>query len=196
MRTSKIGLAAPMMIFSVLACAVPAPAQVNPDAATTDAARGRCPDPWVALALDNQYGRGKWGPALCAVKLYNGGVWASFADLNRAVAENWRARRAQSIKLMTHRSVPGSIVIVEGGTPVALLAANLVAAGGGNLIGNDSGSLIGTDGGTLVAAGGGNLASLPNASFGPSQYSLQSVPGRIPVKKVSMGPNALSWQPR
>ncbi|MEI9849989.1 MAG: hypothetical protein WDN24_02915 [Sphingomonas sp.] len=176
--------------------AVPAFAQANPDAATTNAARGRCADPWVALALDNQYGRGNWGPALCPVKLYNNGQWGSFAELNRAVAENWRSRRAQAIKLMTHRSVPGSIVIVEGNTPVALLPASLVAAGGGNLIGNDGGSLIGTDGGTLVAAGGGNLSSLPTASFGPPQYSVQAVSGKAPPKKVAMGPNTLSWQPR
>ncbi len=130
----------------------------NPDSTTTQQWRGKgCLDPWVALALNNVFGR--VDASKCGTALYNGGQWRSFNELVHAVG--------QTKSVLESQGVATRLVKIDGRALVEFSkGGTIVAVGGGNLIGHDGATLIGDGAGTLrtrtaryVAAGTRVLSS-------------------------------------
>lgn len=129
----------------------------NPDSTMTDQWRRKgCADPWVAIALNNVFGR--VDASKCGTALYNGGQWSDFNQLVHAVARTRAEFDSQGVSTrLVRRNGQIMVAFVKGG--------QIVAVGGGNLIGHDGATLVGQDGASLIGDGAGTIAS---ATFVPA----------------------------
>lgn len=152
-----------MLTFFFLATAMWA--QNNPTAAETDSARRnyKCRDPWVSLAVVGETGLtpvGSGDEGQCAAALYNGGSWASYAQLRSAVQETFRSLRSQGVSFALLKLPNNDIrVALTASNPSAF--GRVVAVGGANVIATGGANVIATGGANVIATGGANLASLP-----------------------------------
>lgn len=168
----------------------------DPDGTTSQIhkQRGPCSDPWVTIALINVYGKAE--SSRCNIKLYNGGNWRNFNELQHAVAKagNFPTVDVSQIKATKVDSDTISVASKNGvplgqfdnGRLTVSLPPNMVAAGGGNMVAAGAGN--------MVAAGAGNLTdavkdvlekSNPPVSFQGGGYGLQSAKNFNDLKNLS-----------
>jgi hypothetical protein len=136
-------------------------AQRNPTDAESNAFRNKpCRDPWLSIALINEYGRdvaGSGDADACAPKLYNGGQWNNYADLVRYVRDSHNAFTSAGLSL-----------VVQGGAP-ALKVSNVQLAKDAGISDAIMGKVVAAGAGNVVAAGAGNVVAA-----GGGNFSLQS----------------------
>ena len=147
---------------------------------------GSCKDPWINQAYNKLYHRAPSGSGLsgeCDVRLYGGGSWSNYDDLERKIiiakGGGHAAAMAPAAPVGMHLDrggnvYNGSVLVARAGTfdlvsrtGSLLNTAAIVAQGGGNIVAQGGGNIVAQGGGNIVAQGGGNMRSVQSVESRP-----------------------------
>ncbi|NDK55399.1 hypothetical protein [Pontibacter fetidus] len=135
-------------------------------------------DPWIFKAYRELYRREPVALEL-NVNNYNGGSWASYAQLKRFVAEFQNSLKNHNAQIKTVDTANGNqltglylngeqvavaLISKNGGGVVAAGGMNVVSAGGANVVAAGGMNVISPGGGNVVSAGGANVVSAGGAN--------------------------------